>query len=188
MKKLTNQLLVLFFIIATIGCNKREVLTVESESKKDSYAIPVLVADSKSLKNGVLVGSKKELLNIISTDGVSAVKSASNVNKVFVPTGTGTTDPRDPFDPTLDCWEEINAIYEQLYPEALVIANRYCREVLLCIGCPDGGLVATMVVKPTSIKCIQVLEAESQISVFSVSGGFDGKDIVEYINRSASKY
>jgi len=187
MKKLTNQLLVLFFFIGTIGCNKTEVLTGQNETDKDSYAIQVLVTDSKSLNNGILVGSKKELEKIFSTEGFSTVKSASNINKVLIPTGTGVSDPRDPFDPTLDCWDEINAIYQQFYPEALVIANRHCREVLLCIGCPNGGLVATMVVKPTSIKCIKVLEAESQISIFDISGGFDGKDIAEYINNSAIK-
>lgn len=187
MKKLINPLFVLFFVFASIGCNKSEVLTVENDKETDAYAIPILFTDSKSLSDGILVGTKKELINILNADGFSKVKSASSVNKVFVPSVIGTTNPRDPFDPTLDCWNEINTIYEQLYPEALVIANRYCREVLLCIGCPDGGLVASMIVSPTSIKCTQIAAAESLLSVFKVPGGFDGGQVTDYINQSANK-
>lgn len=188
MKKLTNQLLVLFFVMAMIGCNKTEVLTVKNPEKLDTYSVPVLQFDGKDKSNGILVGSKKELLEIIKTDGFSLVKSASNVNKVFIPGGTGVKEPRDPSDPSTNCWNEINAAYQAIYPEALAVANSRCEDVFICVGCPSGGLWAIMVVSPTSIKCIEVFEADAQISVFNSSGGFDGKDVAEYINRLRSKY
>lgn len=186
MKKYVNQLFVLVLVWSLVGCNKTELVTVATEKEPEQYAIPVLFADSKEITNGILVGSKSELFDVIKSENLGIVKSASNVNKVFIPTGTVGPRPKDPVDPSNGCWDHIFAIYEMLYPEALAVANAHCRDVLLCIGCPDG-LTATMVVKPNSIKCITILTAEAQVSLFNVSGGFDGGKVTDYITQSSNR-
>ncbi|MCA5004687.1 hypothetical protein [Sphingobacterium bovistauri] len=195
MKNFVTHMLLLFVLSTTMSCNKTEELSIESARESEIYAIPILHFEGKEkMTKGIVVGNHSEMMKIIKDDGFSIVKLASNVNKVFIPVTGATSRPDSPYDPILDpvdptkyCWDEINTIYQSLYPQALAMANRECREVMLCIGCPSGGLTATMVVKPTSIQCAQIVNVQLQLSVLDVDGGLDGKDVADYINQNSSK-
>lgn len=150
MKKYFSITLILALAVTVFSsCKKDQVKPDETEI---TYAADMrIMADGADPVNATLIGSKDQLNKAIDNPKGALVQRIATGGNVFSPV-------LDPIDSYAMCWAEVDAYYAAHIEEWQAIANRECREFLVCIGCPNagGGLFVMYAIKPNCKEAVFV--------------------------------
>ncbi|HRO83696.1 MAG TPA: hypothetical protein PK110_02625 [Niabella sp.] len=181
-KSITISSIIILLVIGILSCQKQEIPVNEETVSTQQFAGKSLFVNEKGESEGaIIVGSNDELKAAFDNKEGYMVRKASQSNNIFLPVG-----PVTPADPFKGCWKEIKDYYNAHYSTWLAQANATCRDVLVCLTCPNagGGLYVLYVIKPTSIKCKEALAAWESIKEFNIrKANYDSPEVADFIRK-----
>ena len=179
-----GSILTLALMFGLTSCKKENNVKPDQEQKEQMFAVKIQV-NSPTGENeiAIVIGTKKELGSAFNGDKGMMLRKAARKNNVFVLDTKPVGPVADPFKP---CWDEINQYRDAHWAGWLAEANTTCKTQLHCITCPEsgGGLFVMFEVKPTSIKCVKMVEALHQMVAFDFGQNvYDTPEVYEYIQK-----
>lgn len=182
-------ILAVVIMFTLTSCDKDDTEPIEPVQDKEMFAMGIEVrSDTGLMEKGILVGTEPELKKAIQgNEGEIYLTKESQANNIYIPnpdvgvSGDDTTD---------DCWNEITSYYNNNYNIWLQKANEYCKDVSICLTCPEagGGLYVLYVIEPNSINCITDEELDFSLAYalkpFPYDpGDYESEEVSMYIKR-----
>jgi hypothetical protein len=156
-------------VVSLFACKKETA----DQNKEEQFSAALTVVTGKSTESGIVIGTNAELKRALShKEGPIYLRKVAKANNVFIPiVGEGP----GPLNPSLPCWDEIEAYASEHQAEWQQAANASCRTIMICLTCPNAGgnLYVTYIIKPNSPRCTIATAFEAQFNLAAFDFGND---------------